>query len=366
MKDARIRFDTASPFFRDLKQRVDTYFETTGQKPNDVGRMYLKSAIILSWWIGSYIAFMLTDGWIAALIAAVSAGLAMAGLGMSVQHDGGHRAYSKHKWVNAASARVLDLLGASSYIWNYKHNILHHTYPNVVGADDDVDIGTLARLAPGSERRPMHRWQQLYMWPLYGFITLKWHLWDDFRQLAIGRIGPHAFPRPKGRDRVVFWAGKVLFFAWALVLPLLIKPLGLALLFYFVSQFVTGLVLGVTFQLAHCVEEASYFEPGADGKPVVIDFARHQLGTTIDFATANPLATWYMGGLNFLAVHHVFPRICHIHYPAVSKIIAEACAEHGVHYQPTPSIRAALRSHYRWLRTLGAPDAIPAPAPARA
>ncbi len=361
MRDARIRFDNRTPFQLELQRRVDAYLASTGETPRDVGRMYRKSAILLGWWLASLVLFLVADvGWLGTLGLATSMGLAMAGLGMAVQHDGGHRAYSERKWLNQAMARVLDLLGSSSYIWHHKHNVMHHTYPNVVGSDDDVDLGPLARLAPGAERRAHHRWQHLYMWPLYAFITIKWHWIDDFRQLATGRIGPHAFPRPRGRERALFWGGKALFFGWAVALPLLFKPVGLAVLFYFASQLLLGLVLSVTFQLAHCVEEASYFEPAADGRPVTLDFARHQIETTIDFAPRNPLATWYMGGLNFQAVHHVFPRVCHVHYPALSRIFAEVCPEFGVRYRPTPTLRAALRSHFRHLRSLGAaPAALP-------
>jgi linoleoyl-CoA desaturase len=359
VRDARIRFDNRTPFALELQRRVDGYFEQAGEQPRDSGRMFRKSAILLGWWLASVVAFLVLDvGWLGTLGLAASLGLAMAGLGMAVQHDGGHRAYSERKWLNKAMARVLDLLGSSSYIWHHKHNVMHHTYPNVAGADDDVDLGVLARLAPESARLPHHRWQHLYMWPLYAFITIKWHWIDDFRQLAAGRIGQHDFPRPRGRELALFWGGKAVFFGWAVALPLLLKPLGLAVLFYFASQLLLGLVLSVTFQLAHCVEEASYFETPADGRPATLDFTRHQIETTIDFAPRSPLATWYMGGLNFQAVHHVFPRICHVHYPAISRIIAEVSAEHGVHYRPTPTLWAALRSHYRHLRSLGA-----APAP---
>ncbi len=360
MKDARIRFDTRSPFYTELKERVDAWFEASGQRPRDHWKMYLKTAIIMAWWLGSLVAFLTLDvGWLGALGLGVSLGLSTGGLGMSVMHDGGHKAYSDHKWVNAAMAWVIDLIGASSYVWNEKHNVRHHTYPNVVGSDDDVDIGPLARLAPGSPRYGFHRWQHLYMWPLYGFITIKWHWWDDFYQIARGRIGAYAFNRPTGGKAAAFWAGRVIFFGWALVLPIMYQPVALALTFYFVAQFVQGVVLAATFQMAHCVEEARYFEPSADGSPVDLDFARHQLATTIDFATENPLATWYMGGLNFQAVHHLFPRVCHVHYPAISRIVAEVAAKHDQPYTPTPSVRLALASHYRWLRTLGQPGAVP-------
>jgi linoleoyl-CoA desaturase len=354
LKDARIRFDSRTQLGAELRRRVDAYFEQPGRRPRDLARMYRKSAVLVGWWLASYLAFVIArPGWLVSMLLAGSMGLAMAGIGMSVQHDGGHRAYSDRKWVNRLSAAMLDVLGSSSYIWHFKHNVMHHTYTNVVGADDDLDLGWLARLAPGNPRRRLHRWQHLYLWPLYAFITFKWHWVDDFRQLAAARLGDHEFPRPRGWDRVQFWAGKAVFFGWAVVVPLLVMPVGQAIAFYFVSQLVLGFVLSATFQCAHVDEEATSLAPAPDAS-LQLDFARHQLSTTIDFATGNRLATWYLGGLNFQAVHHLFPRVCHLHYPALSRIVAEVCAEHGVTYRPTPTVRAALRSHFRQLRALGA------------
>ncbi len=363
MRDARIRFDTRSEFFTDLKTRVDAYFDTAGLSRRGDTRMFVKTAIILAWCVASVTLFLALDvGLLGAALFGVALGLGGAGVGMSIMHDGNHKAYSDGRQLNQLMSWTLDLLGSSSYIWNHKHNVQHHTYPNVVGSDDDVDLGPLARLAPESPRYALHRFQHLYMWPLYGLITIKWHWIDDFYQLARGRIGEHAFPRPRGKDALVFWGGKVLFFGWILVLPLLFKPTAVALTFYFVAQVVQGLVLAVTFQMAHCVEEAAYFETPADGVPVTLDFARHQLATTIDFATTNKLATWYMGGLNFQAVHHLFPRICHVHYPVISRIVEDTARDHSVPYSPTPSLKSALRSHYRWLKALGTQDDVVAPA----
>src|SRR2546425_747567 len=34
---------------------------------------------------------------------------------------------------------------------------------------------------------------------------------------------------------------------------------------------------------------------------------------------------WYLAGLNFQVEHHLFPRVCHLHYPALSRIVEETC-----------------------------------------
>ena len=366
VKDTRVRFNKNSAFWIELRRRVDAYF-ATADLPRDGGaRMLSKTAIIFAWLIGSYIGLLALGGsWLAVIGFGISCGLATAGLGMAVQHDGGHLAYSSKRGINRAAASVLDLLGASSYVWRTKHGVVHHTYPNVEGADDDLDAGPFARLSPGQRHRGMHRFQHLYMWPLYGFLTAKWFLLDDFRDLARGRVGNHPLAAPRGSELLIFTLGKLAHLSWAIVVPILVLGLGKALVFYAALSAACGITLSVVFQLAHCVEEAEFIDPDAHGQPIVLGFAEHQLATTIDFARDSKWLSWYVGGLNFQAVHHLFPRVCHLHYPAIAKIVEQTAAEHGVRYAATPTLRAALRSHYRWLRRMGSGERIPIPASER-
>ena len=67
------------------------------------------------------------------------------------------------------------------------------------------------------------------------------------------------------------------------------------------------------------------------------------------------LITWYLGGLNFQTTHHLFPKVCHVHYPHLSRIIERVCREHGVRFLSQPSLAGAIRSHYRFLRSLATP-----------
>ena len=119
---------------------------------------------------------------------------------------------------------TIELVGGSSYLWDWKHNSIHHTYTNIDGHDDDINVGFLGRLSPEQPRYRFHRLQGIYLWVLYGFLTIKWHFFDDFYNLAIGRIGGHKIPRPRGKDLLVFIGGKVLFFSLALGIPMLLHP----------------------------------------------------------------------------------------------------------------------------------------------
>lgn len=349
-------FAPSGAFFKTVNARVNEHFASGGISKRDDPRLYLKGAIILMWIAGSWGALVFGSLSLPlALLVGGSLALACTGAGFSIMHDGGHRGYSRHAWVNRWTFRVVDLLGASSYVWNYKHNVLHHTYANIDGYDDDLDTSIFARLSPAQPRRALHRFQHLYMWPLYGLIMPKWFLYDDWMTLFTGRVGYATIARPKGMELVVFFGGKLLFFTLALGIPSLMHSVPTVLgMFLFVS-FVQGVVLSVVFQLAHCVTETQFPTPAVHDGSMDADWAVHQLQTTADFAPDNKLLSWYVGGLNFQVVHHLFPRISHTHYPALTKIVERTAREFGVPYHVQPSLRSALRSHYRHLRRLGRP-----------
>ncbi len=352
-RSPNVKFARQGDFRRTLRQRVDAYFEESGLDRRDQLAMYVKTATILAWMGLSYsvLVFAPVSAWVRVL-AAVSMGLAAAGIGFSIMHDAGHRAYSKNNLLNSLLFMSLDVLGGSSYVWNVKHNMLHHSFANLDGHDDDIDVGVLGRLSPEQRRLPFHRFQHLYIWPLYGLLVAKWQFWDDFYCWATGRVGGREMPRPKGKDAFILVGGKLVWFTLAFVVPSLLFPVGWVIVFYLLASFVQGMTLATVFQLAHCVEEAS-FPAVPDDHQMEHDWAVHQLMTTVDFARDNRLLSWYIGGLNFQVEHHLFPRISHIHYPAIAPIVEQTCAEYGIPYLAQPTLRGGIRSHFRHLRKLG-------------
>ncbi|HEY1628735.1 MAG TPA: acyl-CoA desaturase [Tepidisphaeraceae bacterium] len=356
---SKLKFNNSDRFIRELRRRVDVYFESTGRRKRDCPQMYFKTATVMAWFLTAYLLLLLVvHSWWLIVPLAIVLGVSIAAIGFNVQHDGGHRAYSDRQWVNKMMAMTLDLMGGSSYLWDWKHNSIHHTYPNIDGHDDDIDVGILGRLSPQQKRYWFHRLQGVYLWLLYGFLAIKWHFWDDFYNVAIGRIGEHKIPRPRGRDLAVFIGGKVLFFSMAFVIPMLLHPWWAVLSVYALAAFCSGVVLSIVFQLAHCVGEAQFPVPmtAADGSErMEADWALHQVQTTVDFARNNRLLCWFLGGLNFQIEHHLFSRICHVHYPAVSKVVEEVCNEFGICYSSHKTFLAALGSHYNWIRLMGQP-----------
>lgn len=335
-------------FHAELRSRVRAFLTSSGLRARNLPAMYRKTAFMFLWLGASYVllVFVARAAW-QALPLAFSLGLAIAGIGFNVMHDGSHGSYSTRPWLNRLMARALDLLGGSSFVWQRKHNLLHHTWPNVDGVDDDLDTGALARLSPAQRLRSYHRLQHLYMWPLYAFLSVKWQLYDDFKTILTGRMSGRTFPRPRGVDLAVFVGGKLVFFTLAFGLPLLLHPAWTVLGAYLLVSAVAGLTLSVVFQLAHCVPEA---QTGSE----LGSWAERQVRSSVDFAHHNGLLGWYVGGLNLQIEHHLFPQICHLHYAALAPIVRDVCHEFGVRYTVHPTFRSAVAAHYRHLRVLGA------------
>ncbi|HVC37285.1 MAG TPA: acyl-CoA desaturase [Gammaproteobacteria bacterium] len=353
----RLKFGHDTGFQSELRRRVEDFIRRTGLRQRDCPRMYVKTAIILAAFMLSYVLLVfVVRSWWQALPLVVILGLATAEIGFNIQHDGGHKAYSDHAWVNKLMAMTLEMVGGSSYVWRWKHVVFHHTYVNVKGHDTDIDLGIFGRLSPQHRRRALHRWQHFYLWPLYGVMVIKWHFYDDFHDVITGHIGENRIPRPRGWELVLFIGGKIAFLVMAFGIPLLFHPLWSVVLFYAVIAGIVGVVLSVVFQLAHTVEQADFACVDKITGRVQNAWAVHQVQSSVDFARNNRVVSWLVGGLNFQIEHHLFPTLNHVNYPAISGIVENTCREFGVRYSAHPTFRAAVASHFRWLRRMALSD----------
>ena len=247
--------------------------------------------VMLGWWAGSYAALLSGGGVLWTVAWAVSLGLAMGGLGFSVMHDGGHGAASRRGWLNRVYEASVDLIGGSSYYWRHKHGVMHHTFTNVDGVDSDLGDGGFLRLAPTQPWRWYHRYQRWYELPLMTVFSLKWGLYDDWATWAQGEGCVCGTPRPRGWDAVQLVVGKLVFYGWALVIPMCFYPVWAVVGAFLLAEAVLRVVLGVVFQLAHVVEAASFMAPTEDGRQS-LPWMEHQLATTVDFAPRSRLFSW--------------------------------------------------------------------------
>ncbi|MDH4262987.1 MAG: acyl-CoA desaturase [Spirochaetia bacterium] len=346
-------------FFKTLKQRVDDYFKTNGIKKTANGKMIIKTMIMLLIFFVPYALILskMFNIWQMYLLVIIM-GFGVAGIGLSIMHDANHGAYSKHQYVNELLGFTLNLVGAASSTWKIQHNLLHHTYTNIYHYDEDIDPNISMRFTAEAKRKKYHYFQYIYALVLYGFLTFAWVLYQDYVQLAVykkkGLIG-----NVKSKyinELIIMTITKIFYYIYILVIPVIIlkdsvEPWQFAVAF-FTMHFVTGVVLSVVFQTAHVVEGTTFPKPDANNN-IEDEWAIHQMKTTSNFSRRNLFLSWYIGGLNYQIEHHLFPKICHIHYRLISKIVRETAKEFEIPYLEQPTFGGAIYSHLKLLKKLG-------------
>lgn len=342
-------------FNAEVKQRVAAYFEGASRSRHATPGMVVKTVLLLALFFVPYALIISSSvSPLGMLGLAIVMGVALAGIGFAVAHDALHGAYSANPKINTLLGMAFDVMGANGYMWKITHNVIHHTYTNIDGVDEDLTVSPLLRLSPGQPLRRVHRFQHLYGFATYSMSTLFWVFAKDYKYFLARDLGPYKDRKHPLKEWLILIGFKLAYFGWAIVLPLAILPITW---WQFAIGFVTmhvvgGVILGVIFQLAHVVEGPEYPVPDDEGR-MEDAWLIHEMATTANFARSNRLLTWYVGGLNYQIEHHLFPRVCSAHYPAISPIVEEVANKHGMPYYQNPTLFAAIRSHYRMLKRLG-------------
>ena len=344
----------AHSFHAELKRRVNAYFEEQGKRPTGNFQLFFKAIAFAVALIAVYVHLVFfTPGIVLGIIESIILGGLVSAIGFNVMHDGAHGSFSKYKPVNILAAFSLNILGGSSFMWNVKHNIIHHAYTNVDGVDDDIDIQPWMRMSSTQKKYRLHKYQHHYFWFLYALLYILWIFVLDYQKYFKQKIGTMPLKKMHLSDHVVFWAFKVAHLFIFVALPIYVAGFLPWLLGFLVSTLFAGFVLSIVFQLAHTVEHTHFPMPVEPDNRLEDEWAIHQLKTTANFATKNKLISMLVGGLNFQVEHHLFPKISHIHYPAISKIIKQTCQEFNIEYIEYPKMRMALASHVAYLREMG-------------
>ncbi len=351
---AKVSFrNNGQVFYTSLKKSVEDYFQDQKIRKTGNWKLYHKALILMPLAVGIYL-YLLVGSYsvVGGLALCLVLGLAMVSIAFNVMHDACHGSYSSRKWVNHLLGFTMNALGSNSYIWKVKHNVIHHTYTNVDGIDDDIAKSPVLRHCPSQKWVPMHRYQHIYMFMAYAISTILWvFLTDMIKYFSRKIVVTHM--KLTAQDHIIFWVSKVLYVGFYIVLPIMLLGWQTWLIGYLAVNMTMGLTLAIVFQLAHVVEKTEFEEAGEKARQIESEWAIHELRTTANFAPNNPIVGWFVGGLNYQVEHHLFPRVSHIHYPAISRIVKEHCEKFDVPYHSYPTMREAVVSHVRVMKQLG-------------
>jgi linoleoyl-CoA desaturase len=342
-------------FFSTLTKRVNEHFEKNKISKHINAYGIFKAIFITLLFLGSYYLVITANGnTLQLLLAFPVLGFLQLCMALTLGHEGVHNSFSKNKTVNQAISYVFDLVGTSGYLWRLRHVYSHHPYSNIPGQDIDIRQSGMLTLAPMENPKPVFRYQHLYLPFLYLFYTMNALFKRDWEDFFADEIGTKKMPERNFYEYATFFFSKLFYISYALVLPLWLSGAAwpVVLLGFVLMHFAESLTAAVALFPAHIHEDSVFPETDAQGN-VATSWAVHQMKVTMDFGTNNPAVAFFFGGINYHVVHHLFPAVSHVHFPAIARIIRTTADEFGVVYMQEPSLTAALGSHMRCLKKNG-------------
>lgn len=360
MRQGIVRFNLKNQpeFYREVVKRVNKHFELNNKSKHGNLKMVVKSIFMCALYFVPY-AMIVSQGVTSMggnLLMWVLMGFGMSGIGLSVMHDANHGSYSRHKRVNQFVGLIINLVGGYHINWKIQHNVLHHSFTNIQGLDDDISKNNTLRLSPHQEKKPIYKYQVFYAPFLYSILSLYWFLGKDIEQVV--KYSKENLVQEQGVSvpRAVFEIiiSKLGYLTLFIIIPILFASVTWwqTLLGFLLMHAICGQILAIIFQCAHVLQETDFFEPSPTGS-MENSWAIHQMRTTANFANGSTIFSWFIGGLNYQIEHHLFPHICHVHYKDISSIVKATAAEYNVPYNHHPTFLGALKSHFKVLNQLG-------------
>ncbi|XP_031564402.1 acyl-lipid (8-3)-desaturase-like [Actinia tenebrosa] len=346
-------------FFKTARERVQKYFKDNKKDPKDPGWLWLRfilfpAILITIWyaqltWLANHLLLSclsaIVMGWFGALIA------------MTIVHDSSHFAVTHSPWVwkTLGMGAHNFMLGCSYYVWILQHTFGHHPYTNVDGADPDIATTEkhpdIRRIKDTQTWVPPYFYQHIYAPLIYGVLSLKTRL-QDFFVVIKQRNSTMPMNKLPTSTLVLFYAGKLFFLTYKLIIPAFFLPLKQVILLNVLSDAVASYWLALIFQISHVVSEVDWPQPDKDNR-INQDWAELQILTTLDYATDNWFWNTFTGALNHQTTHHLFPSISQVHYPQITPIVRKTCEEFNLRYNYIPTFTKALGAHIGHLKRLG-------------
>lgn len=334
---------TTESFYLELKHEVQALFQKKSMRDSKI--MHIKASFILCMSVVSWILC-----WVHNLLWwAPVMGFFKAMVGVNIQHDANHGAYSSNPRLNEMMGYTLDAFGASSYIWKQTHVKGHHLHTN---HKNDPDIrtdekGDIRTISSWDAVRWYHKYQHLYLPVLYTLLSIKSCAVDDFVSIWNGHVGRISLRRMSEWDAHLFWLGKIFFFVTQVCIPVYLVGFTRYICTMGISELTTGCILSNLFQVAHVTGMA---EEHTAHTSDVDDWAKRQVESSVDFSPGSLFWTHISGGLNHQIIHHLFPGVNHCHYPKMWKVVQKVCKKHDIRYRYHDTFWKALKAHYSRLK----------------
>jgi linoleoyl-CoA desaturase len=268
-------------------------------------------------------------------------------LAFNFAHDLSHgTVFSKSLWNDLGFIFIYALNGAHAEAWQKRHVESHHFAPNVENYDTDLEISKLIRVIPNSTYYWFHRYQHVYAPVAYCAYSLYWVFIKDFvvyfKDFHSGKFTYH----------FSFWMQKIFYITYLLIFPLMfsVQSWPAVLIGFLLMHLLQSEFLLFTFFMTHHVEGLVYPSTAKDGI-IKTSWIMNQIKSSNDMYPHSSLANFVFGGFNNHIAHHLFPRIHHIHYPDLNKILYDVLIQNGITPNQT-TYWGGICSHLRHLKRM--------------
>lgn len=351
----KVKFKTderGSCFYDEVKKQVNDYFVSNKITSLANTEMRFKLVFWLAFWVATWVGVIYFKEYFF-----VAVGIGVAHLfshlmiAFNIAHDANHLALFKSRGLNHFFGYFMEVLGCNKKIWMIAHNQEHHTFINIHEQDNNVNGYKILRFTPEDKWRPFHRFQHIYATFVYALSTLNYATFRDLkfiiRYTKLNKI------KASWSFLAEFIFFKLFYYAYIFIIPIFVFDVSflLVLTYFLLGQFLNGITLVFVFLTGHLTEDAHF--PVPENGNIENNWAVHVVETTSDYSPTSRVFSWFTGCLNLHVAHHLFPKVCHVHYKHITPIIKQVAKKHGLEYREMPSFRFAVGSHFKLLKELG-------------
>jgi len=334
-------------FFKTVKERVEAKIPRAKRR-NEITVFLKATALIVLYFFGLYSYMVYCNFWSTVFYSVVCGQI-----GVQIMHDGNHGAFSSNKLLTYIAGYTLDLLGSTSVVYRRSHNFGHHGCVNHFELDRAFDTTyPLYRLHKFQKWVPLHRYQHIYMWLVYGLVNFG-DLFGTFDEL----FWMSNYPTRRGHVTKTSYISQIIvklcWVSWSMIIPTYLHGWYHVFPYWVLYMCLFSYAYAVFFAVNHWTEEAAQVDNTNLNKT---NWGVLQVENSSNFALQSSFWTHLSGGLNHQIEHHLFPSLAHTRLPEIRDIVQDACKEHNIRYFTFDSFWQAFMSHYDYLKKMGNPD----------
>lgn len=337
-----------------LKSRV--YARLKGLKERE-SELIFKAFFFPFIYLCFYLFALSSENYLVFLLSYSFMGLMVVIIFLNLIHEVCHENLFSKKHYNHLYMLIFDVLGANSFIWQKRHVIFHHNYPNVAGWDSDIEKSKFLKVHPNEKGKWLTKYQH-YIIVLYPFFLFNWFLVRDFRDFIKHILGKGKFGPIPPIEYVKLFIFKFFFVGYIFLLPIYLTQFDvLEVILAGILMFIVAGVFGLFVLLPPHVNINNQFPLIGENHTLSNSWLRHQLYTTNDLVEENWFTRYIMANFNFHISHHLFPKISYLYAKEVTDEIKNFCQENGLDYKSI-SIWKAFRDHYALIKSNSADESI--------